>query len=459
MQLVALLLLLYIAGKIIYRLYFHPLRKFPGPKLAAISSLPEFYFNVIKGGMFIWELERMHKKYGKEASSQRLLLLKTTSPSNKGGKTSKGPIVRINPDELHICDPDYSSEILARCNHKIPFPVAQAALAHSTIGAADYEVHAARRRPISPYFSKKAIQALEPMISDKIEKLCQKMEAFAQDGTVLSLKKAFAAVTVDIISEYTYGFSLNCLDEPEFRNDIQKGVASLTSLTHILKFIPFLSFVATVPESLLSKTSPAARTIVALKESLRKKSREVLENPAEIRQDTHALFHALDKEPLSLGDEGHKRLADEGIVILAAGMDTTSTTLSLIFFHLLYNPQLLEKLREELRLNAEATSWAELEQLPYLRGVVNEGLRLYMTFAERLQRCNPDEDMKYQDWIIPAGSCISQSLHFIHTNAEIFPNPDQFDPGRWIRAQERGERLENRLVSFSKGSRQCLGLQ
>lgn len=57
-------LVIYIAVKSIYRLYFHPLSKIPGPKLAAITSGYEFYFNVIKGGMFIWEMERLHEIYG-----------------------------------------------------------------------------------------------------------------------------------------------------------------------------------------------------------------------------------------------------------------------------------------------------------------------------------------------------------------------------------------------------------
>lgn len=50
---------------VIYRLFFHPLAKFPGPKLAAATDLYEVYFNVIKRGMFLWEIESMHKQYGK----------------------------------------------------------------------------------------------------------------------------------------------------------------------------------------------------------------------------------------------------------------------------------------------------------------------------------------------------------------------------------------------------------
>lgn len=57
--------ILYRLSKAIYNLYLHPLRRFPGPKVAAASHLYEFYWSVIRDGEFTWEIERMHKKYGK----------------------------------------------------------------------------------------------------------------------------------------------------------------------------------------------------------------------------------------------------------------------------------------------------------------------------------------------------------------------------------------------------------
>lgn len=57
-------LLLYVVLGAIRRLYFSPLSRFPGPKLAALSLWNEFYWDVVKRGTFIWRIEDMHRKYG-----------------------------------------------------------------------------------------------------------------------------------------------------------------------------------------------------------------------------------------------------------------------------------------------------------------------------------------------------------------------------------------------------------
>lgn len=52
----------YLINGLFYRLYLHPLTKFPGPKLAAATFLYEFHFN--RQGTFIWQLEKLHERYG-----------------------------------------------------------------------------------------------------------------------------------------------------------------------------------------------------------------------------------------------------------------------------------------------------------------------------------------------------------------------------------------------------------
>ena len=66
--------ILYGLGLGIYRLYFDPLSKFPGPKIAALTLWYEFYYDVIKRGRYTFEIEKMHKVYG-----QLLVLISTVS--------------------------------------------------------------------------------------------------------------------------------------------------------------------------------------------------------------------------------------------------------------------------------------------------------------------------------------------------------------------------------------------
>ncbi len=56
--------IVYIVLIAVNRLYFSPLAKFPRPKLAALTFWYETYYDVLKGGCYVWKITELHEKYG-----------------------------------------------------------------------------------------------------------------------------------------------------------------------------------------------------------------------------------------------------------------------------------------------------------------------------------------------------------------------------------------------------------
>jgi cytochrome P450 len=122
----------------------------------------------------------------------------------------------------------------------------------------------------------------------------------------------------------------------------------------------------------------------------------------------------------------------------------------------MHQPECMAKLRAELQTVPEDASWTQLEKLPYLTGVIFEGLRLAMGVTARLARIAPDESLTYKQYIIPPGTPMSSTTLCIHTNETIFPDPWAFKPERWF--GKEGTERRKYLMSFNKGARQCIGI-
>ena len=176
------------------------------------------------------------------------------------------------------------------------------------------------------------------------------------------------------------------------------------------------------------------------------------------------IFHDILNSSLPEVEKRTSRLADEGATVVSAGTVTTAWTLPVTVYYLLTNPDVLRKLKEELHKAipdpTKSTPLVELENLPYLTGVIQEGLRLSYGICSRLERTAPDETLLFTDpstnkaWKIPPGTPVAMTSYIIHRNPDIFPSPLEYRPERWLEYP----RLDKYLVSFSKGKMQCLGI-
>lgn len=113
------------------------------------------------------------------------------------------------------------------------------------------------------------------------------------------------------------------------------------------------------------------------------------------------IFHELINGDLPPEERTLPRLVDEGQTMIAAGQETPSFFLKTVTYYILADKTIHTRLKAELEQNIPNTTnvppLATLEQLPYLRAVIQEGHRFSHGVVGRLQRISPDAPLRYQD--------------------------------------------------------------
>jgi cytochrome P450 len=353
----ALAALAYLALLALHRLYFHPLAKFPGPKLAALTGWYEVYFDLILDGQFLFEIERLHAKHG--------------------------PIIRINPHELHVKDSAFFGTIYAgagggRKTDKDASWAMMAGAPRSAFSTPGHELHKMRRGALNPFFSKRMVGKLEPRISSKVEKLCARFRGLAGTGTVIPLHVAASAFTMDVISEYCYGEEgcTNYMDDDAFTPAWAQCMQDVFDGAAFRRAVPWLTaLLQTLPVEYVLKLMPSMEVLfgwqVDLKAQVEKVLRDYEGTGGKEQGRKETIFHSLlENEELPESEKSLHRLADEAEILVAAGSETTARTIAYTSFYVLSTKGVLEKLREELRRAMPSRnvlpSWTELEKLPYL---------------------------------------------------------------------------------------------
>lgn len=237
----------------------------------------------------------------------------------------------------------------------------------------------------------------------------------------------------------------------------------LSRSTHLMKqFAWAYELLKLVPRSLVALIHPLTRILFEIQQGITDQIGRLRANAGtECKTASQrTILQDLLSSKLPVEELSTVRLTEEAITLLGAGTVTTAHTLSVIVYHLLAHPDKLLPLRAELasiQSNSDKwLTWQHLEQLPYLSGVVTEGLRMSYGVSHRLQRICPDQDLRLCGRRIPAGTPVSMSQMDIHENSSIFMEPSTFLPERWL--CEDAARLRRYLVPFSRGTRQCVGM-
>ncbi|EED23911.1 cytochrome P450, putative [Talaromyces stipitatus ATCC 10500] len=446
----------------IYRLFFSPLAGIPGPKIAAITAWYEFYWDCVQQGHYLFKIGQMHQKYG--------------------------PIVRINPWEVHIQDPSYWDTIYT--NNKIDKDAwfyRAFGDNRGTVGTGPWDLHRRRRAAMAKFFSAANVARLEPKVLARVQKLLDRVEEGRQclrsgDFAVLPISHAFRCFATDVISDYAAPHTRDFLSTPDFSATFNQVLRDFSEIMLWHRHFPVVfPILGAMPRWLISMMDPTGAQIAVLdnQASLLKQAQTVIAtkgNPPEKSLPT-VLDAIYTSDVIGPEEKTLPRMMAETQALLGAGTETTGNTLSNFVYHVLSNKSILDKLMTELEEASPKSQSSDLldsrtlEKLPYLQACIREALRLGMGVVGRLPRINPIAPMTYatpspsestppKTYTFPPGTVLSMSIIDMHLNSDIFPDPRTFRPERWIDSPEPHLRqMEKCFVPFGKGTRGCLGIE
>ena len=150
-----------------------------------------------------------------------------------------------------------------------------------------------------------------------------------------------------------------------------------------------------------------------------------------------------------------RMLRDLVISILMAGHETTAAALAWTFSLLSAHPEVERRVYAEIMaaIGHRRPTYGDLQGLEYTRAVFEESLRLYPP-VWTISRTAIDAD-RIGDFDIPAGSSIMLCIYAVHRDPKLWPNPDQFDPERFL-PNARPEPPRYAYFPFGGGPRVCI---
>ncbi|KAJ7653210.1 cytochrome P450 [Mycena polygramma] len=415
----------------------HPLSKYPGPALCKISKL-WLTFIAYRGKLHLY-VKSLHDKYG--------------------------DVVRIGPNELSIIDtslvpsilgsngmpkgPLWEGRALRRRKHLTPRDLARANLVASRHSG----FHDEARKIWNSAFISTAVKGYEPMLFRRVAQLVEALGS--QDDNNVDLSQLLSFFSFDFMGDLSFGGGFELMrdgDKDGLWHQLESGIF-LPSLT---QHIPWcIDFVPYLPSAVGKQSQAFAKFAAAQAE------RRIQEGS--IHNDLfYYLFDAKreDPEPIPF-----PIVVQNAIVAIIAGSDTTATVLSNAFFFLLSHPESYMRLQGEVDKafpsGKEATDPALLSRLPYLNAVIKESLRLFPPIPTLLQRApevGTGPKALGAGFIIPEGTAVIVPPYPLHRDPRnFFPDPEKFNPDRWLGEDAKFTINEAAFIPFSTGPANCAG--
>lgn len=352
-----------------------------------------------------------------------------------------------------------------------------------------------RREFLSPFFSKAAISRAESDLHG------QKLQIFldtldAANNSIVNFYLAFRCLTADLVMDYCFRSDLNALSSPRFENETLESFIAGFDLaivgTHFPRFFGILNkIILRLPNSIRKKYFAPVVGFQVMQSLARERVEQALtradqDGGKRMEEDSkqYTMFDSMARPDTERGQVRPSKvdMVADGCLMIAAGSDTTANTMGIILWNVTQNPDIEARLLKELEgiMGLEemvSSAQIEGEEFQYLHAVVKEALRLSYGVPGPLMRKVPKEGVRVYDHFVPGGvsvpSCrdgsweeaefeqtvITASIYMQNADADTFPDPFKFDPERWLCDHKILKERESKMLSFSRGSRSCIGMK
>ncbi|KAH7161773.1 cytochrome P450 [Dactylonectria macrodidyma] len=432
---------------LLYPRLFSPLRRIPGPK-AYLSAAHRAL--IIKG----------------RPSGDLFLDLAKQYPEQD--------IITLNALRSQICimNPRLLADLLVHNCYDFAKPKRISSFLRHILGdgliIVEGDQHKFLRKSSTPAFHFRHIKELYPMMWAKGEELTRALnkDITANGSSVIELNTWASKVTLDIIGIAGLGRKFDAVEK---KKDPLAGIyEELLEPTREKLIFAMLSlaigrpFVRLIPWKMNDLFNYLTGSLNDICRPMIQEKRVAITE----KEDDHFDILSLLIKSNNFSDEA---LKDQLLTFLAAGHETTASALTWACYLLTKNPEIQQKLREEvaealpadIENNPAIDLAGILEQLPYLNGIMHETLRLYPTVPMTMRQALCDT--RIGDQFIPKGTDVIVSIWYINRSPELWGlDAAEFRPERWItddgKPNTNGGAASNYdFLTFLHGPRSCIG--
>ena len=177
-----------------------------------------------------------------------------------------GPVVRINPWEVHINDPAFWDVLYT--NNKLEKDARYYRMFGSTgaaVGTASPELHRIRRAAIAPFFSKANVLRLEAKVQARVKQLCERLEEHKLGRKSVDISNAYRCLATDVVTEYAAPRTRNFLGTPDFAAAFNRVLRDFSELMLWHRHFPIVFPIMTsIPRSVIAWMDPSGANVAVI---------------------------------------------------------------------------------------------------------------------------------------------------------------------------------------------------